>query len=290
MRPSTVTTPRPVGLGLLEGGDDPLGLVDLGVGGREHPVARLDLAGVDERLAVEAHLPALHALGLEPLGVLDVVVDPVEDDLAGGPGRQQRQRQAAQQRRPAGHVLGPQLLGQVVGAHDQHGQPLGRQRHLLGVQHGDGRLDHGPQGRVVGGAALLQALHDGVDGLGRVDLGHDHGRGAGRGHGPQVVGVPGRADAVDADGHLALAVAAGGGGLAHPVAGLGLGVGGHGVLEVEDEGVGRQRGGLLQRPLVGAGHVQHAAAGPERGVDRRHVTHRVQPSPSMPVTASPSPA
>ena len=68
------------------------------------------------------------------------------------------------------------------------------------------------------------------------------------------------------------AVAAGGRRLAHPVAGLGLGVGGDGVLEVEDQGVGGQALGLLQRPLVGARHVEDRAAGPERsvvGVDSR---------------------
>src|SRR5690606_32682888 len=49
----------PLGLRLLEGVDDAAGPVDLLVGRGEHPVAGLDLAGVDERLAVEAHLPAL---------------------------------------------------------------------------------------------------------------------------------------------------------------------------------------------------------------------------------------
>src|SRR5690606_31161758 len=53
----------PLGLRLLEGVDDAAGPVDLLVGRGEDPVAGLDLAGVDERLAVEAHLAALHALG-----------------------------------------------------------------------------------------------------------------------------------------------------------------------------------------------------------------------------------
>ncbi len=56
-------------------------------------------------------------------------------------------------------------------------------------------------------------------------------------------------------------------GRAHPLAGVGLGVGGHGVLEVEDDGVGGQALGLLEGPLVGAGHVEDRAAGPEGGVD-----------------------
>ena len=69
------------------------------------------------------------------------------------------------------------------------------------------------------------------------------------------------AEPVDPDGHLPAAVAAGSS-LAHLVAGLRLGVGGDGVLEVENEGVGGQAG-LLQRPLVGAGHVEDRAAGSE---------------------------
>src|SRR3712207_7139712 len=44
---------------------------------------RSDLAGVDERLAVEAHLASLAALSEEPVGVLHVVVDAVDDRLAG---------------------------------------------------------------------------------------------------------------------------------------------------------------------------------------------------------------
>ena len=47
------------------------------------------------------------------------------------------------------------------------------------------------------------------------------------------------------------------------LAGLDLGVGRDGVLEVEDQRVGRQALGLLERPLVGAGHVQHRAARPQ---------------------------
>ena len=55
-----------------------------------------------------------------------------------------------------------------------------------------------------------------------------------------------------------------GDGGADPVAGLGLGVGGDGVLEVEDERVGGEALGLLEGPLVGAGHVEDGAAGAER--------------------------
>ena len=63
MRPLTVTTPLPSACGRLEGVDDLARLRDLVLAGREHVVARLELARVDERLAVEAHLATLQALG-----------------------------------------------------------------------------------------------------------------------------------------------------------------------------------------------------------------------------------
>ncbi len=99
------------------------------------------------------------------------------------------------------------------------------------------------------------------------DLRHDHPGGPRRGRRGDVVGVPRRVEAVDPDGDLLAAVLAGAHRGAHAVAGVGLGVGGDGVLEVEDERVGGQRLGLLERPLVGAGHVEHRAAG-EDGVGR----------------------
>src|SRR5690606_1012469 len=63
-----------LGDGRLEGRDQRPGVLDGFGGGGPHPVGRLDLAGVDERLAVEAELAALDALGLEAGLVLDVVV------------------------------------------------------------------------------------------------------------------------------------------------------------------------------------------------------------------------
>jgi hypothetical protein len=76
---------------------------------------------VDQRLAVEAHLaPCTHSAS-EAVEVLHVVVDAVEDHLAGLPGGEQRGGEVRQQRRAARHVLGAQLLGEVVGAHDEHG-------------------------------------------------------------------------------------------------------------------------------------------------------------------------
>src|SRR5689334_23105347 len=48
-------------------------------GWREHGVARLDLAWVYERLAVKAKAPGLLARRLETIGVLDVVIDAIDD-------------------------------------------------------------------------------------------------------------------------------------------------------------------------------------------------------------------
>ena len=79
------------------------------------------------------------------------------------------------------------------------------------------------------------------------------------GGGRQVGVVPLGADAVDADRQRAPAVLAARRGGAGRLAGGGLGVGGDGVLEVEDQAVARDRLGLLQRPLVGARHVEDAA-------------------------------
>ena len=83
---------------------------------------------------------------------------------------------------------------------------------------------------------------------------------SGLGDGREVVVVPLGADAVDPDGQLAVAVLAGADGGADALAGLRLGVGGDGVLEVEDERVGVDALGLLERALVGAGHVQDGAS------------------------------
>ena len=178
--------------------------------------------------------------------------------------------EAGEQRLAAGHVLGVELLGQVVGAHDQHGEALGGGRDLLGVEHGDRRLDHGPDRRC--GPAR------------RRPRGPSRWRRRRRPSRPWAPPPrPGRprrrprrssachcgVEAVDPDGELAVAVLARGDGGADPVAGLGLGVGGDGVLEVEDDGVGGEALGLLERPLVGARHVEHRAAGPE---GRRRVT------------------
>ena len=208
---------------------------------RERLVGALDLAGVDQRLAVEAQLAALPALGEEAVGVLHVVVDAVEDRDAGGPGGQQRQRQRGQQRRAAGHVLGVQLLDEVVGAHHEHGEPVGGGGDLAAskIASGVSTIAHS---LVCSGAPAVSMRGDQrADLVGAVDLGHDDRRRARPGaRGGEVVVVPLGADAVDPDGDLAPAVLAGADGRAGGLAGGRLGVGGDGVLEVEDQPVARR--------------------------------------------------
>src|SRR5687767_12802627 len=63
-----------VGLGLLVGRDDLAGVLDVALARRERLVRGADLAWMDERLAVEAHLASLSCLGGEAFLVLHVVV------------------------------------------------------------------------------------------------------------------------------------------------------------------------------------------------------------------------
>ena len=262
MRPSTVTTPRPSACGLLEGGDDPPGQLDLVGAGAKTRVARLDLARVDQRLAVEAQLPALRALGQEAGLVLDVVVDAVEDHLAGGAGGEQAQAEAVQQRLPAGHVLGVQLLGEVVGAHHEHRRAARRRRRS--PRRGASRSGVSSIAQIfvcVGRAAGLEAPPRLAAPRPRVfTLGTTTAAGPAAAMALRSSSCHGRADAVGPDGQLAAAVAAAGDRGAHALAGLGLGVGGDGVLEVEDQRVGGDVLRLLEGPLVGARHVEDGAA------------------------------
>ena len=66
--------------------------VDLRLIGREGGVADVDLARVDERLAIKAEVAPLCALSQKAGFVLDVVEDTIDDHLARGPSGQQRQR------------------------------------------------------------------------------------------------------------------------------------------------------------------------------------------------------
>ena len=92
------------------------------------------------------------------------------------------------------------------------------------------------------------------------DLGHQDPVRPGVGGGVEIVGMPGRVDAVDPDEHLALTEAAGLHRVGDLLAGLLLGLGRHRVLEIEDHAIGRQRAGLFDGAGVRSRHVEHAAA------------------------------
>jgi len=89
---------------------------------------------------------------------------------------------------------------------------------------------------------------------------HDDGVRRGVRGGGQIVGMPRRVDAVDADHHLAMTETAGLHRVAHLLARRLLGVGRDRVLEVEDDAVDGQRLGFLQRAGIRARHIEYAAA------------------------------
>ena len=111
--------------------------------------------------------------------------------LPGVPCGEQRQVEAGEQRLPAGDVLGVQLLDEVVGAHDEHGEPVGGGGDRLGVEHrrpGVSTIAHSRG--VLGGAVPLHRVDERPDLVGRVDLGHDDRVRAGGAGGGEVGVVP----------------------------------------------------------------------------------------------------
>ena len=97
--------------------------------------------------------------------------------------------------------------------------------------------------------------------IGALDLGDQDGVGAGARRRGEIRMAPGRRQPVHPDDRLARAVAPCLDRRADLLARARLGIGRDRVLEVEDQGIGRQAPRLLERPRVGAGHVQHAATG-----------------------------
>jgi hypothetical protein len=83
------STPQALPLRLVERLHERASLRDLLLARCEGAVARLELLGVDDRLAVEAEVLGLPALGLEPVGVVEVVEHAVEDDAARSTRREQ---------------------------------------------------------------------------------------------------------------------------------------------------------------------------------------------------------
>ena len=86
----------------------------------EGGVGVLHLAGVDQRLAVEAHLPSLPTFKKEALGVLHVVVDTVEDRLSPEARAARSETTSPASRLAARYVLGVQLLTSTVSRSTEH--------------------------------------------------------------------------------------------------------------------------------------------------------------------------
>ena len=166
--------------------------------------------------------------------------------------------------RAAGQQAGAGVLGEVVRAHDEAGEPrvdvVRRARDRLRPQDRERRLDHRPDPGALRGAEPAQAQAHRRERFGRRHLGHEDRIRRGGDGGRKIGLAPGRLERVDADHHFPLAVAARLHGRADLLARLRLRIGRDRVLEVEDQRVGGKRLGLLEGAGVGAGHVEHAAA------------------------------
>ena len=138
------------------------------------------------------------------------------------------------------------------------------------MQHAERRLHHAPEGearrRAGGDEHRFRLAHR----IGALDLGQEHAIDRHLGRGDEVGVAPGARQRIDAQQRLALAIATlaqrGGDGVARAR----LGVGRDGILEIEDQRIGRQRARLLQRARVGAGHIEHRAARAGGGGHRHH--------------------
>jgi hypothetical protein len=177
-----------------------------------------------------------------------------------GAGGQHADAERGDHGQPHRRVARAHVLHQIVGAHDEQAKPRMGAGDLLGAQHPLGRLHHRPHRHVRRRARGIEQRHDVRHLRGAFDLGHQDRVGTRLGDRLDVGLAPRCAEPVAADGDLALAVGAALG-RQHDVGARGfLGLGRHGVLEVEDQRIGRQGPGLLQRACVGARHIEDAAA------------------------------
>ncbi len=133
-------------------------------------------------------------------------------------------------------------------------------RDLAHVEDRNRRLDHRPDLDLVVGAEIHQAIGQVLQRARLRDLGHqDDVRARVVDHvdvGEPMLGV----EAVDADRDLARAEAAGLDRRPHLLARVGLGLRRDRILEVQDDGVDRQRAGLFDGAFVGSRHIESAAA------------------------------
>ncbi len=219
---------------------------------------------MDQGLAVEGHLYRLGGLGIEAVAVGEIVPDAVEHADAMALGGQHHAHQPGNQ--VAALVAGKHtgLLGDVVGAHDQALQPR-LQREAPGddlVQAGQrfGGLHHRPQARAGRQPERRAARGQLLQVFGAADLGQQYRVRAAAGRRVQVLRVVVAADRVDPYHRLAVSEAARREGLDELAAGGRLHRRGHGVLQIEDDGVGVDLPRLGHRPLVDRGDVHRGTA------------------------------
>ncbi len=222
--------------------------------GEKDRVRDLELRGMDQRLAVEAHVAALLAFRAQALFVLEGIVDAVDDGEPMGAGRKQAEAQPRLHRQTVGPVAAAELLGEVVRAH-HHAREARVGRDLGGVEHALRRLHHGPE-RQVGheGRHRLQIRRP-------RDLGNEDRVRLCLREGLEIRPAPLGVHPVHP--HDAEAMAVIGGlerGLQEP-ARVDLLVMGDGILEIEDDRIGGKALRLLQRPLLRAGNIEHGAEG-----------------------------
>src|SRR5829696_4855846 len=266
-----------LGLGPAVGLDRLPGVLDLGLGGREHLVGDADLGGVDRPLAVEAEKAGVHRAAAEALGVLVGRIGGVDGVDAGGsrrgddlePGEVPEVAGVLADRVEIAVDPGALRRRQVAGAEDDGLQPVARPGDLDGVGQSLGLLDEHlerdplpePQLRLQLGEQHV----DPPDVAGRARLGHDQHveRLAGAGdHLDDVAVAPRRLQAVDPHGpHRAPPVLPGERGHGNGAGAL-LGHGSAGVLQVEEDQVGAGRRRLLAHALAAGGRRQLRPPGP----------------------------
>ncbi len=160
----------------------------------------------------------------------------------------------------AGNDRRSQFLGEVVRAHDQHGDSR-VSRQLAHVEDRRRRLDHRPDLDVRRGTGGIEAVRHLVDRRERVDLGDDDRRRIRGTRRSDVGGAPLGVEPIASDREFPVAV------LTRLHCGHGLvtcvrfRIRRDGIFEIEDDRVGRNRLRLLQRTIVGGRHVQHGTAG-----------------------------
>ena len=225
---------------------------------------RLDLAGIDNGLAVEAQLLDEGGLGDEAFLVVDVGIHRIQGGDTGGAGGVEDHAAGKQQLDAVG-AGGFQVGDIVLGSQGDADEAVAGVGDLGGVKNAVGAFNgghhaggaHGDPGLPLDALDLPLAVDDV---LGAVGFGQAHHLDPGPDHGLQVLDAQAAAQVVDADHGLLGAEVQGLQGVIHQEAGGVLFGIGHGVLQVEHDGVGPVDMGVADHAGVVAGHEHHTAA------------------------------